>query len=116
MFWRWTLVRAELGERNRIWLETEWRDRDLVKMIPGTTWDRESQMWNLPLSWANCLCLRSVFGPTLELGPMLEDWAWSELRERIEPALAARGRAMDPAGDCSPEFLVVLSEVEDARG
>lgn len=92
-------MRAELGERNRIWLETEWRDRDLVKMIPGTTWDRESQMWNLPLSWANCLCLRSVFGPTLELGPMLEDWAWSELRERIEPALAARELALDVNSD-----------------
>jgi SNF2 family DNA or RNA helicase len=87
---------AELGERNRIWLETEWRDRDLVKMVPGTTWDRDSRMWSLPLSWANCLVLRGVFGSDLEIGPVLEDWAWAELNERIQPALAARSLAMDP--------------------
>lgn len=110
------MPRAELGERDRIWLETEWRDRDLVKMVPGTTWDRDSKMWSLPRSWANCLVLRGVFGETLELGPVLEDWAWDELRSRIEPALAARARAMDPRGDCSPEFAAVLAEVEDARG
>lgn len=106
---------AELGDKGRIWLETEWRDRDLIRAVPGTTWDRDSKMWHLPCSWASCLTLRGVFGDALTIGPNLEQWAWETHRSRIQPALAARERAMDPAGDCSHEFMVTLREVEDAR-
>lgn len=90
------MARAELYG-NRISIETEWRDRDLIRAVPGATYDREARIWGVALSWANCLCLRGVFGDRLEIGPDLEHWAWQELRERVQPALDAREAAMDPS-------------------
>ena len=92
------MTTAELVN-GRISLETDWRERDLVRQVPGTKWDRETRLWSLPLSWANCLTLRGVFGDELELGPELAAWGFRELETRIEPAMEARARAMDPAQD-----------------
>ncbi len=87
---------AEL-ENDRIILHTDFRDSDLAKAVPGTTF-RQGR-WSLPVSWANCLCLRGVFAERLEIGPALEKWAQAEVDTRIQPALAARERAMDPGLD-----------------
>jgi len=89
---------AEL-EGDRIYLAAEFRDSDLVKAVPGTV--RRQGRWSLPVSWANCLCLRGVFGERLELGPLLKAWGEREVATRVEPALLARERAMDPGLDDS---------------
>lgn len=85
---------------DKIVLRTEFRDRDLIRAVSGARYDRDEQVWTVPLSWANCLCLRGVFGERLEVGQDLESWAWAELAERVRPAQEAAMRAMDVDADC----------------
>lgn len=78
----------ETGEHIRI--ETEWRYKELCKSIPGASWNAKDQAWRLPVSWASCLALRSVFKADLAIGPRLTDWATNELNTRVAPANALR--------------------------
>lgn len=83
---------------DRIFVQTQWNERDLVKLVPGARWHIERKLWHVPLSWAACLQLRGVFGERLTVGQELTNWAISEHRERVAPALAARSltRLNDP--------------------
>lgn len=72
------------GEYIRI--ETEWRFKELCKSIPGATWNAGEQAWRVPLGWASCLALRSVFKSDLSIGPKLAEWASNELATRIAPS------------------------------
>ncbi len=94
----------------QIVLDVEYRDRDLVRSVPGAKWIRD-RLWRVPCTWAVCLAMRGVFGERLEIGEALEKWAWDELRGRVEPAIEARDLAMDPANSwiqvepiCSPDL------------
>lgn len=75
----------------RIYVQTQWNERDLVKLIPGARYHTEHKLWHLPLTWPACLQLRGVFGETLTYGDALRQWATHEREERVDPALAARG-------------------------
>ena len=80
-------VQVELNETGEhIRIETEWRYKELCKSIPGATWNAKDQAWRLPLSWASCLALRSVFKEDLAIGPLLTSWATNELNTRVTPA------------------------------
>lgn len=92
------MPKAELV-RDRIVLETQYRDRDLIRAVPGARYDKDAREWHVPVSWANCLCLRGLFGDRLEVGPELAAWAQREVDHRVTPATAARERALDPAQD-----------------
>lgn len=81
---------AELID-GRIVIQSEWSEKDLVKQIPGSEWNGRTKLWELPLSWGSCITLRGVFGPQVQIGPELNNWAWQERHRRIEPALALRG-------------------------
>lgn len=89
---------AEL-EGDVIVLKTEFRDRDLIRQVSGSKYDRKREVWEVPVSWANCLCLRGVFGERLEIGPELEIWANEERLYRVDPALEKRLIAMDVTQD-----------------
>lgn len=78
----------ETGEHIRI--ETEWRYKELCKSIPGASWNAKDQAWRLPLSWASCLALRSVFKDELVIGTRLTEWAANERTTRVDPANALR--------------------------
>ena len=78
----------ETGEHIRI--ETEWRYKELCKSIPGASWNAKDQVWRLPVSWASCLALRSVFKDELIIGDRLSAWAATERAGRIDPANALR--------------------------
>jgi SNF2 family DNA or RNA helicase len=78
----------ETGEHIRI--NTEWRYKELCKSIPGATWNAGEGAWRLPLSWASCLALRSVFKSDLEIGPRLTEWASNERTSRVDPSNALR--------------------------
>jgi SNF2 family DNA or RNA helicase len=60
---------------DRIYVTTELRDKELIKQVPGTRWDKDEHMWHCPLSWASCVALRGVFGEELEVGDALNEWA-----------------------------------------
>lgn len=79
-------------------INAEWRWKELCKSIPGSAWNREDNVWRIPLSWSGCLALRSTFGDQLNIQPNLEKWAFDQLNTRITPALELR-EAMEHDGD-----------------
>ena len=83
---------------DKIIVEIEYRDRDLIRQVPGATWNPKGMRWQIPVSWGACKTLRGVFGQRLEIGPALSAWAFNELDTRIRPALDLR-LATDGDGD-----------------
>ena len=68
----------------RINVTSGYRDKDAVKLVPGTRWDADERIWHAPLSWAACKQFRGVFGDRLHVGEALAGWAWNEFRNRVE--------------------------------
>lgn len=83
----------------RITIHTEYRDKDLVRSLPGARWNGDRRVWTLPLSWTACKMLRAVFTEHLTVGAALTRWATDEHTRRIGPALAARTAATDITRD-----------------
>ena len=82
---------------DRIFVQTAWNERDLVKLIPGARYHTEHKMWHLPLTWPACLQLRGVFGEKLTYGDQLANWAYAE-RIRADTSLRLRGLTHPEAG------------------
>ena len=95
-----TTVHADVSDTrpDRIELHSPMQAKDLIKTLPGSSWDRENKCWTVPLAWTSCIGLRAVFGQGLEIGPRLSQWAFDERRTRIDPSLAMR-EELDAAGD-----------------
>lgn len=68
----------------RINVTSGYRDKDAVKLVPGTRWDADARAWHAPLSWAACKQFRGVFGDRLAVGPALAAWAWNEFQNRVQ--------------------------------
>lgn len=85
-------MRAEVSTNfpNAIELESSFADRLLIKTIPGARWKDEIKRWTIPLSWVSCKCLRTTFKDALEIGPTLNAWGWSTLKNRVQPAMELR--------------------------
>jgi len=92
---------AEINN-NRIEIHSEYRERELVKMVPGTKWDTEAGVWWIPISWAGCIQLRGVFGDTLHVGPNLAAWGRDERDGRVNPCLGLR--TAEEAPDLADKF------------
>lgn len=87
----------------KIVVQANHRDRELMGLVPGARWDRDSRLWRTPLSWAACLQLRGVFKERLQIGPELNAWARDEYVQRVEPCLRLRD-ADDVAGWDEPNL------------
>lgn len=74
----------------RIVVTTDYREKDLIRAVPGALYDTDAYKWWLPMTWAACKALRGVFGDRLELTESLIAWAEHQLTEWIRPALTAR--------------------------
>lgn len=83
----------------KIRITTSLWEKDEVRQIPGVRWNRDEQVWTVEPSWTACKILRGVFEDRLQITEALASWAWTEWDERIEPSLALREIAMDPAND-----------------
>ena len=69
------MARIEADEAGgRVLIRTQYRERDLVKQVPGATWDRDADAWTAPLSWGVAWGIRGVFGDTAEVDPSFTDW------------------------------------------
>lgn len=68
-----------------ITVSTVWHEKDVIKTIPGSSYDGRAKIWRLPLAWASCVALRGVFRDTLTIGDRLQRWAHHELDRRITP-------------------------------
>lgn len=95
-----TNVRAEIHDTQfrRIAVNGEYRDRDLIKSVPGASWSKRADGWTVPLSWSACLALRGIFGDRLEIGKRLDEWARNYQENVVAPPLALR-EALDAPGD-----------------
>lgn len=88
----------------RIDITSPFRDRELIKLLPGGKWDTTAQTWWAPLSWATCIQLRGIFGQELQIGPNLSVWSRNEKSTRVTPCLALR-MAEDSSDGISTEGL-----------
>jgi hypothetical protein len=73
----------------RVDVQTEFRDKELIKTIPGARWDGARSLWTVPRSWAACLQLRTTFQTRLTTGPNLRAWARTE-RARVTESVRLR--------------------------
>jgi SNF2 family DNA or RNA helicase len=73
-----------------ILIQSDWRFKELVKGLPGSSWAAKEQVWRVPLSWSSCLALRNTFGESLVVGDALNEWAVNERSSRIDPAMTLR--------------------------
>ena len=95
-------VIAELDPATDIvWLKSEWRWKDQIRLIPGAKWSSDRSQWHLPVSWSVCLALRSTFRDELVLGDELKKWAANERATRIDPCMALRNATSWSGGDPS---------------
>jgi len=84
-------------ENNEITVQTEFRDKNAIKSVPGAKWS-QTGCWRLPLSWASCVALRGVFGDRLDISDELRQWAVNERAQRVDPSMALRD-AISADGD-----------------
>lgn len=75
---------------DRIEFESNWAEKEQIKLIPGASWDGKESCWHAPLSWATCVISRGIFGKQLELDESLRVWAKAERQLRVDGALAMR--------------------------
>jgi SNF2 family DNA or RNA helicase len=71
-------------------VQTDWREKELIKAVPGAKWDTDARVWWLPLSWSGCVQLRGTFGENLQVGVQLAAWSRHELESRVTPCMALR--------------------------
>lgn len=67
----------------------DWREKDLLKAIPGATYKAGEDAWRAPLSWGVAWAIRGIFGPGVDISPDLAAWAGRK-RERVDWVLAVR--------------------------
>jgi len=89
-----------LAERvdDHIVIKTEFRDKDLIRAVPGSKYNVDAHEWHVPLSWAGCLTLRGLFAHRLEVGPALIAWATEYQSTFVQPAMDMRD-LIDAPGD-----------------
>lgn len=90
------MAHAERHE-DRIYLTTEMRERDMVKTIPGSNWDKDNSMWWVPLSWGSCIALRAVFSDTLTLGPEITEWGFMAKTQWVDKVNDIRYAMEEPS-------------------
>jgi SNF2 family DNA or RNA helicase len=97
---------------DRIIVQTQWNERELVKQIPGARWDVTAKYWHLPLRWSSCIVLRGVFGTALTISDELNRWAWTEKRD-VDWCINARTLIEPPAdwSDVNPDRLYPFQAV-----
>lgn len=88
----------------RLTIDTVFRDRDLVKQIPGARFIRASESWEAPLSWGVLWAIKGVFKDRAEPTQAVVDWATSEWNDRISFAMDARGQMDLPATESDPQW------------
>lgn len=75
---------------DRIVIESQLREKELVKKVPGAKWNRKTEKWEAPLSWAAYCALHATFGSTLVVGEKLTTWVNGAIDNWIRPALDLR--------------------------
>ncbi len=75
-------------------IHASFREREMMKTIPGAKWKNAAGVWYMPLAWSSLASLRGTFGPEFEMDEEVLAWAWNE-RRRVDSALAARSAIIE---------------------
>ncbi len=89
-------VEIDAARPDMIAVYAEWRHKELTKALPGSSWDKNDNVWRVPLSWTSCLALRGTFRDELEIGPKLGEWAMA--RRSVVDNLMILREALDHSG------------------
>lgn len=84
---------------DRIVVQTEWNEKELIKAIPGSRWDAKDKEWSVNLTMPACSQLKGQFPNTLRVGPQLTQWIWDQFNTRIKPSLELRQQFTGDKGD-----------------
>ena len=84
-----TTVEIADWDPTRIRITADYRWKEVIKTLPGASWNRDQSTWAAPLSWSTCLGLRALF-KDLTIGPELDHWARAFLDEKVRPGLDLR--------------------------
>lgn len=103
------LVDVYDADRILITSSNPFRDKELIKMLPGASYDLKEHRWFAPLTWPVCLQLRGIFGNRLLIGDKLIEWAQNERATRVDPAIKSRLAFALDDNDHSPEAEVIRS-------
>lgn len=90
---------------NVIRVDTQYAEKELVKLIPGSRWDSHERNWTVPLTWAACVQLRGAFGDSLRVGPELTRWSLIEFKRRVRPTLDLRSQVVVAPGASRETWL-----------
>ncbi|MCW2763866.1 MAG: putative helicase [Marmoricola sp.] len=101
-----------VAERNGdvIVVETEYRDAELIRAVPGARYKSEQHVWHVPLTWAGLLTLQGLLGDRLQVGPALEEWALDFAANVVAPALLLR-ESISVTPETPSPYLSALTEV-----
>lgn len=90
----------EVFDTDRVVITSDnpFRDKELIKTLPGASYNIHEHRWFAPLTWATCVTMRGIFGDRLVVGEKLREWAINEHNTRIGPAMALRA-AWEADGD-----------------
>ncbi len=93
------MATIEVGgeEFDHIVVYSEFNEKELVKLVPGTRWDKSDRMWKAPLSWGTYVAFYGVFKERLSVGEKLYAWIMQQRAEWVEPAKSLRLALEDPA-------------------
>ena len=97
---------------SKIRITAAYRFKELIKSLPGASWNTKQDTWMAPLSWATCLGLRDMF-PDLAIGPGLTAWASDYVSRRVTPAMALRD-ILEPTAPTGDPDLFPYQQVDVA--
>lgn len=100
------------AERNGdvIVVQTEYRDQELIRAVPGSRYKSDQHVWHVPLTWAGLLTLHGLLGERLQCGFELLEWGQEHSDSFVRPALALR-ESITVTPDTPSPYLSALQEV-----
>jgi len=84
------LVDISPEDENKIVIVIPSMYQDLLRSIPGASFNSKTFSWTLPLTYPGFLALNTTFKHELKIGGRLQAWAEEIYREKISPSLALR--------------------------
>jgi len=96
---------------NRIIVKANLSDKDRLSVIPGSSWSKKTDTWQLPLTWPACLQLRGVFKGDLELDESLIAWAWEFRRDFLQPIEEVREAMSLPTSNW-PRWAAIAKAID----
>lgn len=106
---------------NRIVLESHLEHQERIAAIMGAHWNKETEKWELPLTWSACVALYNTFGPDFRTSTQLDHWGTAERNKTVGPAMTMRERLdvdglIEKPGDRSSEVTAIARDIGTSVG